>query len=76
MRIRYTGDQIKVKSGSQIMMSSYTVLKDSATVCTLKNGNDTVVITFADADHALVDRTTNPYAAKMKMKKATDDAGI
>lgn len=76
MRIRYTGDQIKVKSGSQIMMSSYSVMKDSPKVCTLKNGNDTVVITFSDPDHALVDRTTNPYAAKMKMHKTDDDAGI
>lgn len=75
IRIQYTANQIKMKAGSQISMSTYTVLKDSALSCKLQNGNDTVVVTFFDADHCMVDRTTNPYAARMKLKRI-DDGGF
>jgi hypothetical protein len=73
IRITYTGTQIKMKAGSQISMSSYRVITDSATSCKLINGNDTVVITFSDADHCLVTRTSNPYAAQMKLKRLEGD---
>jgi len=73
IRITYTGKQIKMKAGSQISMSDYSVMKDSATTCTLRNGEDTVVVTMLDLDHLVTDRTTNPYAAKMKMKRIDDD---
>ena len=62
-----------MKAGSQISMSSYSVIKDSPTSCKLMNGNDTVIVTFGDADHCVVDRTSNPYAARMKMKRVVDD---
>src|SRR5438094_1800939 len=35
IRITYTGTQIKMKAGSQISMSSYSVIKDSPTSCKL-----------------------------------------
>ena len=76
IRITYTGTQIKMKAGSQISMSSYRVIADSPTSCRLINGADTVVITFSDADHCVVNRTTNPYAAQMKMKRVDDDTAF
>jgi hypothetical protein len=69
VKVTYTADQVKVMIGGQTLSSTYVVREDGAGKCTLLNGKDTVVITFFDPDHMLIDRPGNPFAAKMRMRR-------
>ncbi len=69
VRVTYTGDQVKIIVEGQVLASSYWVRDDEAGKTTILNGKDVVIITFFDADHMIIDRPGNPFAAKMKMRR-------
>ncbi len=72
LRIIYTKDQIKISMPGQVLSSTYFVREDGAMKCTLLNGKDVVIIVFGDADHMVIDRPGNAFAAKMKMKRIVE----
>jgi hypothetical protein len=70
VRITYTERNIKVNVPNQpTVVSTYTVEETHPAWLKIKNGPDTVVITFQDDDHMTVDRRGNTYGAKMKMRR-------
>lgn len=72
VRITYDPQQVRiVVPGQPTVSSAYEVLDKRSGYVRFKNGGDTVVATFPDDGHMLVDRAGNPYGARMKMKRST-----
>ncbi|MGZ3417839.1 MAG: hypothetical protein ACXVEF_12305 [Polyangiales bacterium] len=70
VRITYTDRHIKVNVPNQpTVVSTYSIEETHPAWLKIKNGPDTVVITFQDDDHMTVDRRGNSYGAKMKMRR-------
>jgi hypothetical protein len=73
LRIRYGDKHVTIIAPGQLPLSStYEVLDSKPGVVKFKNGEDTVVVTFFNNDHMIVDRQGNAYGARMKMKRAPD----
>jgi hypothetical protein len=73
LRIRYAEKTVTIIAPGQLpLASTYEVLESKPGMVRFKNGQDTVVITFRDNDHMIVDRQGNAYGARMKMRRAPD----
>lgn len=72
VRITYTENKVQIQApGQAVMASGYEVLESKLGYVRILNGKDTVVITFRDDDHMLIDRQGNALGTKMKMKRSS-----
>ena len=69
-RITYSGDRVETSiPGKPLISSPYSVQDDAPRRVVLKDRVEEITITFADDDHATLDRKTHPYGARMKLER-------
>ncbi|MFI5297411.1 MAG: hypothetical protein ACHREM_04880 [Polyangiales bacterium] len=69
-RIEYTGDRIVTTTpGAPKRSAPYTIEHDFGDRVVIHDYRDDVTISFADDDHATIDRKNNPFGAQMRIER-------